>query len=125
MLADTLLLDHLAFVAFVVAGGLLVLWRPAIRWIHLPAAAWGALVEFTGWICPLTPWEQALRTRAGQVGYTGGFVERYLLPILYPAELTHGMQIVLGCLVIGINVAVYTFVILRASRSRTRGEAVR
>jgi hypothetical protein len=116
MFADMLALIHLAFVAFVVAGGLLVLWRPAIRWIHLPAAGWGALIEFTGRICPLTPWEQALRMTAGQEGYTGGFVDHYVLPILYPAGLTHGVQIALGCLVIGINVVVYTFLILRRSR---------
>ena len=84
VLADCLVLLHLAFVVFVVAGGVLILWRPSLRWIHLPAAAWGALIEFTGWICPLTPWEQALRLKAGQVGYAGGFIAHYRLSILYP-----------------------------------------
>jgi hypothetical protein len=110
VLADCLVLVHLAFVIFVVVGGLLILWRPWLRWLHLPAATWGAFIEFAGWICPLTPWEQALRLRAGQAGYTGGFVEHYVLPILYPTELTQAVQVVLGFLVIGVNVAIYAFV---------------
>ena len=115
LLADWLVLVHLAFIVFVVAGGLLILWRPWLRWIHLPAAAWGALIEFTGWICPLTPWEQALRSRAGQVGYPGGFIEYYLLPVLYPQGLTSIVQTTLGFLVIGVNVAIYVFVGRRRS----------
>ncbi len=110
VLADWLVLVHLGFVVFVVAGGFLILWRRSLRWIHLPAAAWGALLEFTGWICPLTPWEQALRLKAGQGGYTGGFIDHYLLPILYPQGLTSGVQIALGLLVIGVNVGIYAFV---------------
>ena len=109
-LADCLVLVHLAFVVFVVAGGLLVLWRPSLRWIHLPAAVWGALIEFTGWICPLTPWEQALRAQAGQVGYPTGFIEHYILPVLYPQGLTPGVQTALSFLVIGVNVTIYAFV---------------
>jgi hypothetical protein len=107
VLADCLVLVHLAFVVFVVAGGLLVLWRPSLRWIHLPAAAWGALIEFTGWICPLTPWEQALRVQAGQVGYSGGFIEHYILSLLYPQGLTPAAQTALAFLVIGVNIAFY------------------
>jgi hypothetical protein len=118
LLADCLVLVHLAFVTFVLAGGLLVLWRPSLRWIHLPAAAWGALIEFTGWICPLTPWEHALRLKAGQVAYRGGFIEHYLLPVLYPQGLTSNIQIVLGFLVIGVNVAIYAFVGYRLMRAR-------
>jgi len=110
VVANCLVLVHLAFVVFVVAGGLLVLWRPSLRWIHLPAAVWGALIEFTGWICPLTPWEQALRVHAGQVGYSGGFIEHYILPVLYPQGLTPAVQMVLGILVVGVNVAIYAFV---------------
>jgi hypothetical protein len=110
LLADGLVIVHLAFVLFVLGGGLLVLWCPALRWVHLPAAAWGALVEFTGWICPLTPWEQALRHRAGQAGYPGGFVEQYVLPVLYPAELTPGVQVALGFLVIVVNAGLYALV---------------
>jgi Protein of Unknown function (DUF2784) len=121
LLADCLVLIHFAFVVFVVAGGFLILWRPSIRWIHLPAAAWGALIEFTGWICPLTPWEHGLRLKAGQVGYTGGFIEHYLLPVLYPQGLTPSVQIGLGLLVIGVNVAIYAFVGYRRIRAGRRG----
>jgi hypothetical protein len=116
LVADCLVLVHLAFVVFVVAGGLLVLWRPSLRWIHLPAAVWGALIEFTGWMCPLTPWEQALRAQAGQVGYTGGFIEHYILPVLYPQGLTPAVQIALAFLVIGVNIAIYAFVGYRQAR---------
>jgi Protein of Unknown function (DUF2784) len=117
LLADCLVLVHLAFVVFVVAGGFLILWRPSLRWVHLPAAVWGALIEFTGWICPLTPWEQELRLKAGEVGYTGGFIEHYLLPILYPQGLTPRIQVALGLLVISVNVAIYAFVGLRRVRA--------
>jgi hypothetical protein len=116
LLADGLVLIHLAFVAFVLAGGLLVLWRPVICWAHLPAAAWGALIEFTGWICPLTPWEVVLRRQAGQAGYTGGFVEHYILPVLYPEGLTTDAQMVLGFLVVAVNVGIYAFVWRRRPR---------
>ncbi len=118
VLADCLVLVHLGFVAFVIAGGLLALWRPWLRWIHLPAAAWGALVEFTGWICPLTPWEQALRLNAGHAGYSGGFVQHYMLTWLYPEWLTANVQVVLGVLVVGVNVAIYAFVGRRQPRLR-------
>ncbi|MCT9126055.1 DUF2784 domain-containing protein [Cupriavidus gilardii] len=106
-LADAVVVLHLLFVAFVVAGGAL-LWRwPRVAWLHLPAALWGATVEWTGWICPLTPLENRLRLAAGEQGYAGGFVEQYLLPLLYPQALTREMQLWLGALVVGINVAVY------------------
>jgi hypothetical protein len=118
LLADCLVVVHLAFVIFVVAGGFLVLWRPFFRWIHLPAAAWGALIELTGWICPLTPWEQALRVQAGQAGYSGGFIEHYILSLLYPQGLTPAVQTSLAFLVIGVNIAIYAFVVYQARASR-------
>jgi len=122
LLAELLVLIHLTFVAFVVAGGLLVLWRPSLCWFHLPAAAWGALIEFTGWICPLTPWEQALRLKAGQLGYTGGFIGHYILPILYPQGLTPNVQVALGLLVVVVNVGIYAFVGYRRARTmKARG----
>ena len=117
LLAEFLVLVHLAFVLFVVAGGLLVLWRPTLCWIHIPAVVWGALIEFTGWICPLTPWEQALRLKAGQLGYTGGFIDHYISPILYPAGLTPDIQVVLGILVVGVNGGIYAFVWYRRART--------
>jgi hypothetical protein len=114
--ADLVVVVHLLFVGFVVGGGLLV-WRwPELAWAHLPAAAWGALIEFAGWICPLTPLEKALRMRAGEVGYTGGFVEHYVLPVVYPADLTRGVQIVLGAGVILVNVVAYGVLLGRRRR---------
>ena len=110
MLADLVFLVHLAFIAFVVFGGIAV-WRlPNLAWLHLPAVAWGALTEFFSWICPLTPWEQQLRRLAGEEGYTGGFVEQYLVPIVYPDGLTRDIQVFLGVLVLAINVTIYTFI---------------
>lgn len=119
-LADAVLVLHLVFVLFVILGGLLVLrWR-RLAWLHLPAAGWGALVEFTGWICPLTPMENALRRAAGVAGYEATFVERYLVPLVYPGDLTREMQVVLGLLVVAVNLGVYGFVWRRALRRRTR-----
>jgi hypothetical protein len=115
-LADFVVVVHVAFVVFVIFGGLLVLRRPRLAWLHLPAAVWGVLIEFRGWICPLTPLENALRARGGEVGYSGGFIEHYLLPVLYPAGLTRNLQLVLGGLVLVLNVAVYAFVLARARR---------
>jgi len=107
LLADLVLIVHLAFVIFVLCGGLLALkWR-WIAWFHLPAAAWGALVEFTGWICPLTPLENWLRAQGGEAGYEQDFTTRYLLPILYPGDLTRDVQLMLGTIVLAINISVY------------------
>lgn len=109
-LAALVILVHFLFIVFAVAGGLLALrWR-WVPWLHLPALAWGATVEFTGWVCPLTPLENALRRAAGSASYSGGFVEHYLLPLIYPAGLTREWQWVLGALLLGINVAVYAWV---------------
>ena len=105
--ADCVLLLHAAFVLFVVAGGLLVRKWPGLAWLHLPAVAWGAIVEFTGWICPLTPLENSLRALGGAAVYDRDFIARYVLPWLYPAQLTRPMQFVLEAAVVGINVAVY------------------
>ncbi len=118
-LADFVVVVHVAFVVFVVLGGLLVLRRPVLAWLHLPAAVWGVLIEFRGWICPLTPLENALRVRGGEAGYTGGFIEHYLLPALYPTGLTRNIQLVLGSLVLGINLALYAMVIARVRGKRT------
>ncbi len=116
LLADLVVTLHLLFVAFVVLGGLLALrWRRVV-WLHLPAAVWGALIEFAGWVCPLTPLEKWLRGLAGEAGYRGGFIEHYMLPVLYPAGLTRGVQLVLGAFVVGVNVAVYWLVFRRAAR---------
>ena len=118
LLADLVFLAHLAFVLFVVLGGIAVWWRPKLAWLHLPAVAWGALIEFAGWICPLTPWEQSLRRLAGEQGYSGGFVEHYLFPLLYPEGLTRDVQIVFGVLVLAINGVAYALILRRRSRSK-------
>ena len=117
-LADLVLVLHLGFVLFVVAGALFILRWPRLLWIHLPAALWGVLVEWSGWVCPLTPLENWLRTRGGASGYPGGFVEHYLLPVLYPARLTRTVQIVLGAIVLAVNVIAYALIFARMAASR-------
>jgi len=107
ILADGVLLIHFAFVLFVVAGAILVLYRPKLAWIHLPCAAWGALIEFCGWTCPLTPLENYLRYRGAAGGYDESFVAHYLISILYPQILTSQIQIALGVIVLGVNAVVY------------------
>jgi hypothetical protein len=107
LLADLVVALHFAFVLFVVLGGLLaVKWR-RVMGLHVAAAFWGAVVEFSGWICPLTPLEIWLRRRAGEAGYRSDFVAHYFLPILYPEGLTRGMQISLGVCVVVTNLAIY------------------
>ena len=118
LLADLVFLVHLLFVVFVILGAIAVWWRPKLAWLHLPAVAWGALIEFAGWICPLTPWEQRLRVLAGEHGYSGGFVEHYLLPILYPSGLTREIQIALGLLVLIVNGTAYALILYRYRRGR-------
>ncbi|HEX3234806.1 MAG TPA: DUF2784 domain-containing protein [Gemmatimonadales bacterium] len=117
VLAEIVVGFHVGFVLFVVLGGLLVLRWPRLAWLHLPAAVWGALIEFAGWICPLTPLENRLRRAGGTAGYAGGFVEHYLLPVLYPVGLTRGVQYVLGAGVVLVNAAVYWWVFRRVRRS--------
>jgi hypothetical protein len=107
LLADLVVAVHFAFVVFVAVGGVLVLRWPRLAWVHLPCAAWGALVMFGGWVCPLTPLENDLRRLGGEAGYGGGFVERYLTAILYPDGLTRGHQVALGLLVLAVNGYVY------------------
>ena len=116
--ADLVVALHMAFVVFVVAGGLLVMRRPALAWLHLPAVAWGAYAELTATVCPLTPLENALRHAAGDAGYAGSFVERYLMPLLYPAGLTPIDQRWIGALVIAINVIAYALVLARLRQRR-------
>ena len=117
-LADAVLVLHLAFIVFVVAGGLLVLRRPKLAWVHVPVVLWGALIEFTGGICPLTPLENALRRRGGEAGYQGGFIEHYITPIIYPGELSRPVQLALGAFVVLINVLLYWQVVRRGRRLR-------
>jgi hypothetical protein len=114
--ADLVASLHFAFVVFVVLGGLLVLRWPRLAWLHLPAVAWGASIELLGWICPLTPLENRLRHEAGLAGYEGGFVEHYLLPLLYPASLSRSVQVILGLSVLLINAVLYGSILRRRFR---------
>ncbi|QEY61652.1 DUF2784 domain-containing protein [Metapseudomonas lalkuanensis] len=116
--ADAVLLLHLAFILFVVLGGVLVLKWPRLALLHLPAVAWGATVELLHLICPLTPLENHLRRVAGEEGYSGGFVEHYLGPLIYPAGLTPGIQLWLGALVLLINLVPYGLLARRLMRRR-------
>ena len=116
ILADLVVGVHALFVAFVMVGGLLALRWPWVAALHLPAAIWGALIELQGGICPLTPLENSFRGAAGEAGYQGGFIEHYLLPVLYPAGLTRGVQLALASVVIVVNVLVYGVVIARRRR---------
>jgi hypothetical protein len=109
-LAELVVVLHFCFVLFVLFGGALALRWPKMVWLHLPAAAWGALISFAGWVCPLTPLEKWLRRQGGAAGYEGGFVEHYILPVLYPRGLTHEVQIALGVIVILLNVVIYRHV---------------
>lgn len=119
-LADAVLVLHFAFVLFVVLGGLLVLRWPRAAWLHIPSAAWGVAIEFGGWICPLTPLENALRSRGGESTYHGDFVARYLMPVIYPEGLTRDAQVVLGLAALLLNAAIYVAVIRRRQARRKR-----
>jgi hypothetical protein len=116
ILAGVIIVAHFLFIAFVAAGGLLVLRWPRLAWVHLPAVVWGVVVELTGWICPLTPLENYLRRLGGSSSYSGGFIEQYLIPIIYPANLTAATQYVLGGLVIVVNLILY-FLVIRKQRA--------
>jgi hypothetical protein len=118
LLADVTVVLHLAFVLFVIFGGLLAIGRPRLAWVHLPAAAWGVWVEFAGWICPLTPLENWLRERGGGHVYASSFVERYIVPTLYPEALPRELQWFLGGFVVVVNAAVYLSVVRRHARRR-------
>lgn len=116
--ADAVIIVHFLFIAFVVAGGLLVLWQPRIAWLHIPAAVWGAVIEFAGWICPLTPLENHLRLLGGGEAYSGDFIVHYIVPVIYPAHLTVSTQYILGSLVIAVNLIIYAFALHRYARRR-------
>lgn len=111
VLANATALLHLAFILFVVLGGLLVLRWPRLMWLHLPAAIWGVLIEFAGWWCPLTRWENHFLRQAGRAGYDEGFVAHYIFSLIYPSGLTRGIEIVLGLVVLAVNLAVYVKVL--------------
>ncbi len=123
--ADAIVMLHVAFVAFVVFGGvLLIRWR-WLLWLHMPAVVWGVTIEFAGWICPLTPLENYLRQRGGAVQYQGEFIEHYIMPLLYPARLTRGIQALLGSLALALNVFVYWIALKRWRALTTSNDGAR
>jgi hypothetical protein len=120
--ADLVLMTHFAFIVLVVAGGLAVYRHGWFAWVHVPAASWGAFIELSGRICPMTTLENILRVRAGQEDYANSFVEQYILPVIYPAGLTRQVQLVLAGLVVAVNVIIYGIILLRKSRSKKMQE---
>ena len=116
VLSNLVFFTHVAFILFVVLGGLLVLRWWWMVWFHLPAAIWGILIEFTGWACPLTALEIEWLRKAGKAGYSGGFIEHYIIPLVYPAGLTDAGQMLLGFGVVAVNVLVYALVWRRRRR---------
>lgn len=118
--ADALVIAHLAFIMFVMLGGLLLLKWPRCIYLHLPAVAWGTLVELRGWLCPLTPLEQHYRALAGETGYSGDFVQHYLLPLIYPAGLTRDVQTILAMCVITVNLVIYAVIYVQYQRNSRR-----
>ena len=119
--ADTLVALHLAFIAFVIAGGLLTFKHRAWAVVHLPALAWAAWTEFTATLCPLTPWENAFRTEAGDAGYTETFVENYIVPLIYPHGLTPQAQVGLGIGIVALNAVIYALAWRRSRRTQDIG----
>jgi hypothetical protein len=117
-LADLVLVAHLAFVLFVVLGGLAALRWPRVARVHVPVALYGAAIEFVGFVCPLTPLEVWLRRSGGEAGYEGGFVEHYVTAALYPSGLTREVQVALGTAVLLLNAAVYAAWLRRRRGSR-------
>jgi hypothetical protein len=105
--ATTVAILHLAFILFVLFGGLLVLRWPRMMWLHLPAATWGVLIEFFGWYCPLTKWENYFLQQAGRAGYSNGFVAHYIMPVIYPSGMTRGLEIAIGLFVLALNGGIY------------------
>ena len=116
--ADAVVLLHVAFIAFVVLGGLLALRHRWVAALHVPAAVWAILIESFGWICPLTPVEVQLRIAGGEAGYHGGFVDNYIVPLVYPATLTQPVQWALATFVFLVNVTIYGVVLSRTAAGR-------
>lgn len=115
--ADSILLLHLAFTLFTVLGGLLVLRRPSLLWVHLGAVLWGVVIEWADWICPLTPLENALRIQSGEEGYAGGFIEHYVSLVLYPENLTIELRYLLGMGLVAVNLIIYGYIFLVRRRN--------
>lgn len=121
ILADIVVLTHFSFIIFVPLGGLLVFWRRWWAWLHVPAFAYGALISLFGWICPLTYLENWFRELAGEAMYESGFIDHYIMPLIYPEGFTRPLQIFVGTAVLLINALVYALALCSAGRRRYRG----
>lgn len=113
LIADILVIIHFTFIVFVVLGGFLVLKNSWVSILHIPSVLWAALLEIKGWLCPLTPLEHYFRQLSGSNDYTGGFIDHYLVALIYPDGLTREMQITLGFVVLGINLVIYSLVLVK------------
>lgn len=118
ILADMIVIIHMFFILFTVFGGLLVIKYPRVAYIHIPVFIWGAVVEFCNIICPLTPWENYFRELGGAERYASDFIEKYLIPVIYPAGLNVKIQFILGCLVILVNAVVYSIIVYHYYKKR-------
>jgi hypothetical protein len=120
VLADVVVMTHLAFIVFAVLGGFLVFRWKRCAWIHVPAVAWAALITFAGWVCPLTPLENWLRERGGEIAYRSGFIDHYILPVIYPDAdfLTRRMQIILGLSLLFLNLGIYGRIVRRIVKGK-------
>lgn len=121
LISEFIVIIHFAFIVFVITGAMLTLKWKKIIWLHIPAVIWGAAVEYGGWICPLTPWENHFRSLAGERAYRGDFIGNYLLQVIYPGGLTRDVQIILGSIVIVINALLYGILIYRLITGKTTG----
>ena len=118
ILSQLIVLLHFAFILFVIFGAFLVLRWHKIAWIHIPFALWGMGVEYFNIICPLTPWENHFRQLAGSTVYESGFIEHYIIPLMYPEVLSRNLQFILGSIVLIINGLIYGIVICRALKKQ-------
>jgi hypothetical protein len=129
-LGELVLGFHFAFIVFALLGGLVVLWKSWIAWLHLPSVVWSALVNLFSWVCPLTPLENSFRDLAGQAGYEGGFIQHYIAPVVYPSGMSRSMELIASFSVLIWNVVIYTLVVslrrrgpLRAATKQSHREA--
>ncbi|RLA39923.1 MAG: DUF2784 domain-containing protein [Gammaproteobacteria bacterium] len=120
VLADGLLISHVLLIIYGLLGGLFYFWRHWLVWLHLPLALWISLIEFFQWTCPLTPWEKQLRVLAGEGAYAGGFIEHYLIALIYPDGMTRGIALILGVIALGSNLLIYGFILRDAYRRYQR-----
>ena len=115
--AEGIVVVHLIFILFVILGGLALFKWPWMIWVHVPAAVWGGLVELVGAPCPLTPLENHLRQAGNADAYSGGFIDHYIMPIVYPPGLTRQTQVVLGVLILAVNFAIYFKFLTRKTKA--------